>query len=174
MTDSRTAADSHEVADFDEAPGTSPPSGALAKVAYALGGFGLLAATAADSIAVAGRHAGIPLLGSIELVQVAVVLLASSAMMIVTLAVGHASVHIVTERVSPALAAVLARFANLLSGLVFLALAIGSIWITADLWNGFEQTELLHIPLRWLRLVWIVFALLISARFLLNAWKPAR
>jgi len=131
-------------------------------------------ATAADSIAVAGRHAGIPLLGSIELVQVAVVLLASSAMLIVTMARGHASVHIVTERVSPAHAASLARIANLLSGLLFLVLAAGSIWVASDLWYGFEQTELLQIPLRWLRLVWIVFSLLIAARFLLNVWKPAR
>ena len=30
--------------------------------------------------------------------------------------------------------------------------AAGSAWVLAEMWNGFEQTELRHIPLRWLRL----------------------
>jgi TRAP-type C4-dicarboxylate transport system permease small subunit len=145
--------------------------GPLARFAYALGGFGLLGATAADSLAVAGRHTGVHLLGSIELVQAAVVLLGASAMLIATLVGGHASVHIVTERLSRPAAAKLARLASLVSALVFLTLAAGSIWVASDLWNGFERTELLQIPLRWLRLVWIIFALLIALIFLRNAVK---
>lgn len=146
----------------------------LARLAYGLGGIGLLGATLADSLAVAGRHLGFRILGSIELVQTAVVLLGASAMLIATLVGGHASVHIVTERLSRHTASRLARIAALVSGCVFLALAAGSIWVASDLWHGFEQTELLHIPLRWLRATWIVFALLIAAIFLRNAArKPA-
>lgn len=148
--------------------------GPLARLAYTLGGFGLLGATAADSLAVAGRHLGFRILGSIELVQSAVVLLGSSAMLIATLVAGHASVHIVTERLSRPAAARLARLAALVSALVFLVLAAGSVWVASDLWHGFEETELLRIPLRWLRVTWIVFALLIAVIFLRNAArKPA-
>ena len=151
--------------------GVPVASGALAKLAYLLGSIGLLTATAADSIAVAGRHIGFVLLGSIELVQAAVVLLASAGMLIATIVGGHASVHIVTERVSKARAARWARIADVVSALVFLLFAAGSAWVLADLWNGFERSELLHIPLRWLRLLWVVAALLVAVQFLRNARK---
>jgi len=148
--------------------------GLLARFAYGLGGIGLLGATLSDALAVAGRHLGFRILGSIELVQTAVVLLGASAMLIATLVGGHASVHIVTQRLSRPSASRLARVAAFVSGGVFLALAAGSIWVASDLWHGFEQTELLHIPLRWLRAIWIVFALLIASIFLRNAVrKPA-
>lgn len=145
--------------------------GPLARIAYVLGGLGLLGATAADTLAVAGRHTGLHLLGSIELVQAMVVLLASSAMLIVTMVHGHASVHMLTERLKPISTARLARAAALLSALVFLIFAAGSAWIGAELWHGFEQTELLGIPLRWLRLLWTVFAVLIAWQFLRFAWR---
>jgi len=167
--------DGESLADFPDenrAP-HAPAHGPLARLAYALGGAGLLAATATDAIAVAGRHTGLHLLGSIELVQSAVVLLATSGMLIATLVGGHASVHIVTERLSRPAAARLARIAAFASGLTFLALAAGSIWLAYDLWNGFEQTELLHIPLRWLRTLWIVFALVIAGCFFRAALAPS-
>ena len=148
--------------------------GPLASLAYVLGGCGLLGATAADALAVAGRHSGIHLLGSIELVQAAVVVLGASAMLIATLVGGHASVHIVTERLSRPTAARLARIASLASALVFLVIAAGSAWVCAELWNGFERTELLHIPLRWLRLFWVIVALVIAGSFLrLALRRPA-
>jgi TRAP-type C4-dicarboxylate transport system permease small subunit len=157
----------------DVAPEVPNPAagGLLARVAYGLGGLGLLAATATDALAVAGRHLGFRLLGSIELVQAAVVLLGASAMLIATIVGSHAAVHMVTERLSPRAADRLGHATSLVSALVFLALALGSAWVASDLWNGFEQTELLHLPLRWLRALWIVFALLIAARFLRNAFK---
>ncbi|MBC2651570.1 TRAP transporter small permease subunit [Novosphingobium flavum] len=149
-------------------PGGIPPAGWL-RLVYGLGGCGLLGATAADAIAVAGRHAGFHLLGSIELVQAAAVLLAGSAMLIATVQGEHASVHMVTERLARPTAARLARLAALISGLVFLAVAAGSAWVAGDLWSGFERTELLHIPIRWLRAAWIGFALLIALTFLRRA-----
>jgi len=152
---------------------SAAPQGPLLRIAYLLGGIGLLGATLADSLAVLGRHTGWHLLGSIELVQAAVIVLGASAMLIATVVRGHASVHILTERLSEPTAARMARLASFVSGLVFLVLAGGSIEVAADLWSGFEQTELLHIPLRWLRLLWIVFALLIAWRFLRDAVKPS-
>lgn len=162
----------------DIAADSAPPhvdaaSGPLARIAYALGGIGLLTATATDAVAVAGRHTGVHLLGSIELVQAAIVLLAASAMLIATIVGSHASVHIVTERLSGPVAARLARIVSVVSGIVFLIIAAGSAWVAHDLWSGFEQTELLRLPLRWLRLLWIVFAVLIAFRFFHRARKAA-
>jgi TRAP-type C4-dicarboxylate transport system permease small subunit len=148
-------------------------AGPLARATYALGGAGLLGATAADAIAVAGRHTGFHLLGSIELVQACVVVLAGSAMLIATLVGEHASVHIITQRMRPQSAARLARAAALVSGIAFLLIAAGSAWVCAELWNGFERTELLHLPLRWLRLLWVVFAALVSFTFFKRALRPA-
>lgn len=144
----------------------------LVRFATLLGSFGILAATLADGLGVAGRHTGIPFLGSIELVQAAVVLLAATSMFVVTVKGGHATVHMLTARLSAQRADLLRRLGALLSGLAFLLIAAGSAWVAAELWSGFEQTELLHIPLRWLRLVWVVFALLVAGAFLRAALRP--
>jgi TRAP-type C4-dicarboxylate transport system permease small subunit len=143
--------------------------GALGTAAYLCGSVGLLAATATDALAVAGRHAGFRLLGSIEIVQAAVVLIASSSMVAATIVGSHASVHIVTERLRALSRSRLARAAAVLSAVMFLMLAIGSLWVLGDLWGGFEQTELLRIPLRWLRLLWVAAALLAVLLFVRKA-----
>jgi TRAP-type transport system small permease protein len=140
-------------------------AGRLGEAAYLIGSAGLLAATLTDALAVAGRHSGFHLLGSIELVQASVVLVASSAMIAATIVGAHASVHILTERLAAATAARLARIAAAMSALVFLLFAAGSVWVASDLWTGFEQTELLGIPLRWFRLLWIAAALLVALLF---------
>lgn len=154
-----------------EMPAGSPGDPPALRLAYGIGGLGLLGATLADSLAVAGRHTGFHLLGSIEIVQMAVVLLAASAMFAVTVRAGHASVQFVVARSNPKTAARLMRLAALLSALAFLLIASGSAWVLAETWGGFEQTELLHIPLKWLRLVWTVFAFLIAGLFLRTALR---
>lgn len=148
--------------------------GALGTAAYAIGSVGLLAAAATDALALAGRHLGRPFLGSIELVQAAVVIAASSAMIAATIVGAHASVHILTERLSKPAAARLARLASLLGALFFAVVVAGSAIVAAELWVGFERTELLGIPLRWLRLLWIIAAALICILFIRAATKPAR
>jgi TRAP-type C4-dicarboxylate transport system permease small subunit len=157
-------------------PPSTPAASAspLARAAYLVGSAGLLFATATDSLAVAGRHLGFRLLGSIELVQASVVLIAASAMVVATIVGAHASVHIVTERLPAAATARLARVASLLSAITFAIFALGSIWVASDLWTGFEQTELLGLPLRWLRLLWIGAAILASLLFLRATLRPAR
>jgi TRAP-type C4-dicarboxylate transport system permease small subunit len=147
------------------------PVGPVGEAAYLVGSLGLLVATAADAIAVAGRHSGIHLLGSIEVVQSAVVLVASSAMVAATIVGTHASVHILTERLTAGAGRRLARIAASLSALFFALLAVGSAWVASELWSGFEQTELLGISLRWLRALWIAAALLIVFLFLRAATR---
>jgi TRAP-type C4-dicarboxylate transport system permease small subunit len=123
----------------------------------------------ADALAVLGRHLGLPLLGSIEIVQASVVFIASSAMVAATLKDTHARVHIIIERLSSSRRLVFERAADLVSAVLFLLFAAGSIWVAGELWSGHEVTELLQIPLRWLRLFWIASALLIAVLFAARA-----
>jgi len=137
----------------------------LAQIAYAVGAIGLLAATAVDAIAVLGRHTGFTFLGSIELVQSSTVLTATAAMIVATAVGVHASVHIITQRLSESHRNSLARWANALGALLFAILFAGSLWVAAEMWGGFERTELLGIQLRWLRALWIAGTVIIAIMF---------
>lgn len=150
----------------DEEPPPAPVTGIAGRAAFYIGSAGLLLATAADSIAVLGRHTGFALIGSIEIVQAAIVFIAASSMVSVTLSRGHAAVHILTDRLAPAHRAALARLANLMGGLTLLLLAAGSMILLIDLWNGYERSELLHIPLRWLRLLMIAALVFVAILFI--------
>jgi TRAP-type C4-dicarboxylate transport system permease small subunit len=140
-------------------------------VAFVIGSVGLLLATATDAIAVLGRHAGFTVLGSIEIVQAAVVLIAASSMLLATLVNGHAAVHILTERLSRARAMKLAHVAALLSAGMMILLAVGSLWVLSESWSGYERSELLHIPLRWLRTLLVLALAIIAALFIAAALK---
>lgn len=156
----------------DVRPESAPPAplGVGQRLVFWVGSVGLLSAAAIDGISVLGRHAGFAFLGSIELVQVAVVLIASSAMIGATIVGSHAAVHIVTERLSPRGAGRAKRIAALLAALTFALFAIGSAWVMADLWDGHERTELLLLPLRWFRLIWVAAALVIAGLFAVQAF----
>ncbi|ODP37761.1 TRAP transporter small permease [Sphingomonas turrisvirgatae] len=158
----------------DETPTAAAPTGLAGRATFLIGSAGLLLATAADSIAVLGRHSGFALHGAIEIVQAAIVLIAASSMVSVTLVRGHAAVHILTDRLTPARRATLARIANLLGAIAVLLLAGGSLILLVDLWNGFERSELLHIPLRWFRLLMIVALLFVALLFLRDALARGR
>ena len=124
---------------------------------------------AADVLAVLGRHLRLPLLGSIEIVQASVVLAAAAAMLGATIARQHASVHLLTERLREPARRMLARLASLLGAVLFAVLAAGSIWVSIELWSGFERSEVLGIPIRLLRLVWCASAVAITLVFLRQA-----
>lgn len=164
--------DSRVFADGAAAPslsdGEAPPvsrQGVLERVAFAIGCGGLMIATAADSIAVLGRHLGFPLLGSIEVVQAAIVLIAASSLVGVTLGRGHAAVHILTERLSPERQRRFGAWSALVAALTILLFALGSALLLGDLWDGHERSEILHIPLRLLRLLLLLSLLLVAGAF---------
>ena len=114
------------------------------------GGLALLAATAIDTFAVIGRHVGLPVPGSIEMMQAVVLVSGVIAMLVATIENAHARVKLVVDRLSPARRAVADRLSNLLTLLFFAALLAGSSWIAWDLRDAYEQSELLGIP--WLAL----------------------
>jgi TRAP-type transport system small permease protein len=154
-----------------EAPPGQPAASSLARAMLALGSAGLLAAMATDAIAVAGRHAGVRLFGAIEIVQACIVLIATASVVLTTLVDGHARVHILLERLSPRRSALLLRGADALSALVLAWAAAGSAWLAADLFGAAELTEVLGLPLRWLRLAWIAGLVLAAALFARRAWR---
>lgn len=118
-----------------------------------LGGVALLLATGIDTVAVIGRHVGMPVNGSIELMQAAVMLSGAVALVISLWDDAHARVHLLLDRLTPATR----RLHDWLSDactLTFLAaLLAGSAWLAADLWHGHEQSELLGVPWAALRAI---------------------
>jgi TRAP-type C4-dicarboxylate transport system permease small subunit len=137
---------------------------------FHVGAAGLLFAIGVDAVAVLGRHLGIPLLGSIELMQAAILLASSAAIVLATVAKKHAVVHLLIDRLSPAQRSVMERVHALLSAVFFAALSIGSVWIAFDLRNGHEQSELLRIPFAPLRILSIVAVLAVTAIYLVRAF----
>jgi hypothetical protein len=122
-------------------------------------GGALLLATAADTLAMLGRHLHVPLLGSIEIVQAAVLVASAGALLIATVFDSHARVHLL-QRLPMRVLRQLGSLHTLAGAGVVLALLAGSAWITADLWHGHEESELLRIP--WLPLRLIVLLMLLS------------
>ena len=138
----------------------------LGKLLFYLGSLSLLFAMAVEALAVLGRHIGMPLPGSIELVQAAILVAASAAILSATLVDKHARVRLVVNRLKGGPLVLLKRIQAISSVLFFCALAAGSIWIFMDLWGGYEESEVLHIPFAPLRIVCIVSVLGVAFEFI--------
>jgi TRAP-type C4-dicarboxylate transport system permease small subunit len=138
---------------------------------FYLGAAALLFAMAVDAIAVLGRHIGTPLLGSIELMQAAILVAASAAIVSATMVNKHAVVHLLIDRLSPRARRILDRVHAALCAIFFLALAAGGIWIALDLRGGHEESELLRIPYAPLRIISILSVLGVTLIYLLRAVK---
>jgi TRAP-type C4-dicarboxylate transport system permease small subunit len=111
----------------------------------------------------------LPLRGSIELVESCIVLMACASLVGTTLERGHASVHLLTERLPPRARRGFAIAANLAGALFFTCLLLGSVLVLVDLWHGAEQTELLGIPIAPLRSLWCATAGAIALTFIAQA-----
>ena len=133
---------------------------ALHRVLVWAGGGALLVAMVTDTLAMLGRHLQFPLLGSIEIVQAAVLIAGSGALLLATFHESHARVHLLLRRLPEGLRALLGAGHQVAAMLLMLALLAGSAWIASDLWHGHEESELLRIP--WMPLRLIVVLLLAS------------
>jgi len=155
---------------IDETLPKKPPRYGLL---FYVGASGLLIAMGIEAIAVAGRQLGIPLLGALEIIQTAILLTASAAMLSATLTDAHATVKLVVERLSPRAQSILHRLALLISAAFFACLAVAVTWLTIDAWNDFEHSELLHIPYRPLRVLVIVMTTAIALTLAYKAVRPS-
>ena len=117
-----------------------------------LGGIALLTAALLESISVIGRHIGLPFHGSIELIQAAVLVSGSVALVIATARGSHARVRLLLDRLPVGARLAGERACSAAVALAFLLVFAGSVWIAVDLWNGHERSELIGVPWRTLRL----------------------
>ena len=143
-------------------------------VLFYIGGAGLMIAMIIEGIAVLGRQIGLPLLGALEIIQAAILLTASASMLSATLTHSHATVHLLVERLSPNMQSLLQRFAMLISSAFFAALATAAGWLTLEVWNDFEHSELLHIPYRPLRVIVVVMTAAVAIVFAYKAFARTR
>jgi TRAP-type C4-dicarboxylate transport system permease small subunit len=130
--------------------------GPARKLLIVVAGGALLGAMAIDTLAMLGRQIEVPLLGAIEIVQALVLVAASGALIVAALDGAHARVHLLLARLPERWRATFERAHTLASAVVYAALLAGSLWIAADLWNGAEESELLRIPYRPLRVIVVV------------------
>jgi len=145
----------------------------LKRILIWLAGGALLAAMLVDTLAMLGRQIALPLIGSIELVQAAVLLAGSGALIVATLDAAHARVNLLLDRLPRASRRLIERLHALAAALLFAALLVGSAWIALDLWNGHEESELLRIPYRPLRLAVTLALLALLVLSLRRIWKSA-
>ena len=125
------------------------------RVATTVGALGLIGAAVTDGIAVFGRHVGFGFLGSIEMSQAFVCLIASGSILTATLSSGHAAVHMVTDRLNDRQRRRLALVSDMFFMATFAVVIAGGLWVLRDMWGGTEESELLHIPIIPLRLLWL-------------------
>jgi TRAP-type C4-dicarboxylate transport system permease small subunit len=159
----------HDPSRIDDERRARGVSAALLRVSFAIGALGLLGAMVIDALAVVGRHIDVPLLGSMELSEVCIVGMASASLVGSTLERGHASVHLLTERLASRPRRALRRCADALSALFFTIIVLGSAMIAIDLIHGDERSELLGIPIAPLRWFWCASAAGVVAIFLSHA-----
>jgi TRAP-type C4-dicarboxylate transport system permease small subunit len=124
-----------------------------------ISGGALLIAMVVDTLAMLGRAFQLPLIGSIEIVQAVVLFAASGALIIATLDRAHARVSLLLNRLPAPWRQRFESFFSVAAAVLFAALLAGSVWIAADVWSGYEESEILRIPYRPLRLA-VVLALI--------------
>lgn len=122
------------------------------RISIWVGGIALIAATAIDTLAVIGRHVGLPITGSIELMQAAILVSGALGLVIATIVQSHARVRLFIDRLSPSGQVLADRISDALSLILFTGLLVGSAWLSLDLWDAHEQSEILGVPWRWMRL----------------------
>lgn len=136
-----------------------------------IAGGALLLATATDTLAMLGRQVRLPLLGAIEIVQVAVLVAAAGALLMAALEQAHARVHFLLNRLQHRARSRMERVHAACATVLYAALLAGSVWLTRDLWHGHEHSELLHLPYRPLRVLVVVTLLLLFVHALRRIWR---
>ena len=147
------------------------PRSWIARASIAVGSVALLCVMLVDFAAVIGRHTAIPLLGSLELSEAFIVCMASASLVITTYERGHASVHILTERLGTRARGTLRRGTDVLCAAFFAVILLGSLTVIGDLWNGDERSELLQIPILPLRLLFCASLVSLIVAFTVQAFS---
>ncbi len=127
----------------------------LTKFAMTCGSLALVGTMIIVVLSVIGRHIRIPLPGSVEIVELLIVIVATTSILYATLVGSHASARLFIDRLTPRLKAVIQNLGFLLGALFLLALVGGNIWLVIDYWSVHEASHLLEIPIIPFRLLFI-------------------
>lgn len=159
---------------MSEAEKPEPKRGALRVILTGIGAGGLAIAMATDALAVLGRHVGFGVHGSIEIFQMAAVVALSCAVLFACLDDRHASVDLLVSRLSDAGRHRLRLAGFLALAIAFAAVAAGSLWVSHDLWDTMENTDILAIPVRPFRLIWLAASCAATVHFVIAFVREAR
>ncbi len=107
------------------------------------------------SISVLGRHLNTPLPGSVEIVEVLILIVASTGILFATTEKSHASAKIFIDRLGPKTKIVAEKFGILLGVCICLVICLSNIWFLFDVWQTHEASHLLGIPIVPFRLFFI-------------------
>lgn len=157
---------------------SSTPSGPkslthlLQQLLFFVGSAALLAIMLVETISVFGRHLSLPLIGTIEIIQASIIVVACTSTVIATLQAAHARVQLIINRLSIPARTHLGRLSAAVSALFFLGLAAGSVWLAHDAWNAYEESEVLHISYRPLHIIVVLSAFITMLIFAANALRP--
>ncbi|WP_417318705.1 TRAP transporter small permease [Emcibacter sp.] len=133
------------------------------------GGSALLGAAFVEAISVVCRHLGLGFHGAIEIVQVLVLISGASALVIATRAGKHAVVKLILQHLDADRRAFLVAIWMVISALLFIILAVGNVWLIMDMWNAYEESEVLNIPYLPFRIFSVICLLLVTGSFLEEA-----
>lgn len=136
-------------------------------IARNLGAIGLLAVMLLVSLSVVGRHLSIPVPGSIEIAEMLIAVIASASFIFATFQNKHAIARLLIDHVSARTHDILEKLATFFSIVLCFTLSYGSMWLIIDVWNLFEETPLLLIPIVPFRIFWFA-ATFIAGLFLLR------
>ena len=100
----------------------------LYKAAIWTGGLALLAAAMIDTVAVLARNLATSLHGSIELIQVAILIAGALGLVVAVSTSTYARVHLMTDRLSGPARIWMDRLAFATVAIFFLCLLAGSLW----------------------------------------------
>ncbi len=139
-----------------------------------VGGLSLLAAALIDTVSVLARNLATTLHGSIELIQVAVLIAGAIGLAVAVASHTYARVHLLTDRLKDKSRLWMDRFAAVAAAAFFLCILAGSAWIAADLWHGHEHSEVMGVPWSWLRLFANLCFLIAILILLRHVWRPRK
>jgi TRAP-type C4-dicarboxylate transport system permease small subunit len=152
----------------------NPPEKHRPGLLFYVGSAGLLCVMLVEAAAVVGRHIGMPVMGALEIVQVAIVPAACAGMLIATLRGAHAAVHMLTERLPRGTRRWIDLAAAILAGVFFAALCAGGTWLAVEYWNSYEQSEVLHLSFRPLRVLVAATSAALALAFLYTAVRRGK
>ena len=149
-------------------------TGRLHKAAIWVGGIALLIAAMIDTVSVLARNLATSLHGSIELIQVAILIAGALGLVVAVSNCTYARVHLMTDRLSGPARVWMDRLAFATVAIFFLCLLAGSLWIAADLWNGHELSEVVGVPWWLLRLFANLCFCIAIGVLVRHCWRPKR